>query len=960
MARGPNKANPWSAALVSERLQKLKQVKTRAHQPPSDEELARRHYQEAAAVVMAFDPAQLKPFDSTYRSASPAELLKWNVKARAIDDSGNDTGRGDDPVSPLEVQWTLLPDVRQAALRRLLVSGRAADAVAANPLVAPSAIGSMLRDTLIGQAPSMETLDYDALLLLRQIAEWLDGTRVAGLPSVAAIERELPRLRLRKSFEAAVGEHFQGRERQLQRLRDYIGILPPGNLAERFLRGVRNVSGWHERPPLMVYGPGGVGKSALLSKFALEHLDCEEDYRVPVVYIDFELDQYSIADPGTVLAEMVAQLALQYPNHDTAWYRLGEQIGYLSQATGTRERTLQKASSFESVAPYSSTERAEKEIFPEFAATFEAACDGRQLPLVVFLDTFERAQYQHPEWLTEFFAFFEALQSHVPRLRLVLAGRAPEDSAPLDNMLLGDLDDAAADGLLEALGVQDPALRALIFTEWGGNPLTLRLAARVVAQQKTLPELTDRSAFRRFWRKKVDAGQVQGMLTTRILDHIVDPDVRRLAHPGLVVRRITPAIIEHVLAKPCGVAVPDTERAQVLFHALKRETSLVAVTEAGALRHLPELRKVMLPQLLQAQPAVVASINRRAIAHYKMGERTEDRAEELYHRLLLQQRESTLDARFDPQAAELLRPAIDELPPESQAYLANRLDGLSLPDTVWKASEQSEWERHTARAVRRSLKSGDTERASQRLYARARDHWLAGSELFLLEIEVHMAAGDYDAARERLEFELQADASPAHRFELLMMQGFVERHLSHPDEAADRFEEALALARSARLDAQDQLRAAVAALEASADDGTRRADLLRVVRGIVAELPNRALANAPSLSRRLGAAVGADDIKVLARVIGAGALPPLGAAELDSLQTVIHELTDATNKDPTGERRLRTHASRLRRLTQGKANPNSMSLALSELLQDASDSDDGAAVSELAGLAARMLSSDGS
>jgi hypothetical protein len=42
---------------------------------------------------------------------------------------------------------------------------------------------------------------------------------------------------------------------------------------------------------------------------------------------------------------------------------------------------------------------------------------------------------------------------------------------------------------------------------------------------------------------------VQGQLYQQILNHIPDPDLRQLAHPGLVVRRVTRDVIKEVLAR---------------------------------------------------------------------------------------------------------------------------------------------------------------------------------------------------------------------------------------------------------------------------------------------------------------------------------------------------------------------------------------------------------------------------
>src|SRR4029450_2638735 len=75
-----------------------------------------------------------------------------------------------------------------------------------------------------------------------------------------------------------------------------------------------------------------------------------------------------------------------------------------------------------------------------------------------------------------------------------------------------------------------------------GNPLSLHLAADVLRRTGTNPVRL----------LAVAEGDVQGQLYARLLEHIRDPRVRAIAHPGLVVRRITPAAIQGGLAAPWG------------------------------------------------------------------------------------------------------------------------------------------------------------------------------------------------------------------------------------------------------------------------------------------------------------------------------------------------------------------------------------------------------------------------
>ena len=189
---------------------------------------------------------------------------------------------------------------------------------------------------------------------------------------------------------------------------------------------------------------------------------------------------------------------------------------------------------------------------------------------------------------------------------------------------------------------------------------------------------------------------VQGQLYQRILEHIHDPEVRRLAHPGLVLRRITPDLIKQVLQGPCDVPVPNDTRAQQLFDALRREVALVTMDIDGALRPRPDVRRIVLKLLERDKPQQAEAIHRLAVQYYSQQESLPARAEELYHRLQLCQPADEIEARWIQGVEEYLRDVINELPAESRPFLASYL-GIRLPKEDVRAATIAEWERYTAR-----------------------------------------------------------------------------------------------------------------------------------------------------------------------------------------------------------------------------------------------------------------------
>ena len=108
---------------------------------------------------------------------------------------------------------------------------------------------------------------------------------------------------------------------------------------------------------------------------------------------------------------------------------------------------------------------------------------------------------------------------------------------------------------------------------------------------------------------------VQGVLYSRILGHIGDPAVVKVAYPGLAVRLVTVEVLREVLAEPCGF---DPDRAEDIFDKLRTEVSMFELEDPDTLRHRQDVRRLMLRTMLDdpARQEVVAEIHRRAAAWY--------------------------------------------------------------------------------------------------------------------------------------------------------------------------------------------------------------------------------------------------------------------------------------------------------------------------------------------------------
>jgi hypothetical protein len=141
---------------------------------------------------------------------------------------------------------------------------------------------------------------------------------------------------------------------------------------------------------------------------------------------------------------------------------------------------------------------------------------------------------------------------------------------------LGDLETTIAEEYLSKQGISDPELAQDLVQALGANPLSLRLISRVLRKEKIdLSEMRKEVKWkpgvsdRLFGRTVPPKELLQGVLFRRILGHIHNEKIRDLAHPGLILRRITPDLIQKVLAEPCGLGPLTEKQAEDYFNALE-------------------------------------------------------------------------------------------------------------------------------------------------------------------------------------------------------------------------------------------------------------------------------------------------------------------------------------------------------------------------------------------------------
>ncbi|GJF33298.1 hypothetical protein KNE206_59980 [Kitasatospora sp. NE20-6] len=751
-----------TADAVEARLARLADSTAPSDAPPDPAEAA---YQQAAAVLACFDPATLRPVGRPPDDAALQSLLAVCEPVF-----------GPDGVQ----EWRLPERRRRAVLAAMSGPDAYREALRANPDRPQGPVQQALTRYLTGTAPLTTDQPLDELLATARVADWLDGL-VPGLPTSTEIAEHLEHRQLFEPLRRLVGTHFDGRADVLADLADHVASTDPR--------------------PLLLWGPGGIGKSTVLARFILGNAQDGTPARLPFAFVDLDRPGMLPQEPLTLLLDAVRQLRIQHPGlRPLADFFTRKWMGRASApdlaaigaahsdstagARGTPDHITASARLLTGPAD-------REELYREFARLLRLTLP--EGPVLLAIDTFETAQYQGPEVLAELWRMFDRLAEADPALRVVLSGRAPT-GFPARERRVPDFDREAARAYLHSLlgPDADPDGVDGVIALVGGNPLSLRLAADLM-RADGLADLAGIGEERT--RARITGDQLQGYLYRRVLDHIEDPDVCRLARPALVLRRLTPGVLRHVLAGPSGVPVPDDLRAEELFDLFAREVALLGRAADGALEHRADVRRQLLPLLRADAPDQVAEIHQAAVLHYAHRTDLTSRAEELYHRLSLGGPAAELDRRWQPGVEALLVPSIDELPPAAQAYLASR-SGRTLYSATLREVPAEEWERHAEVQVARLLELDDPEGAAEVL-AEHPEGSEPGGRLLLLEARVRAAQGLLGRARtlaRRGRHRAAEQGDPAAQLEAAFAEARWAAEDGSPDDAGPILAEAVLLA----------------------------------------------------------------------------------------------------------------------------------------------------------------------
>jgi AAA ATPase domain len=614
--------------------------------------LARRF----AALSGSFDPESLR---DVIGDASPEVTLAVTADLADACDTGAEGG-----------QWLMRGSVRRREIDDLATAGELDHAIAWRKTLPLDDAAEDLLAALAGSGRYAETavrktIDEDAGRdTLNRIAVALDraGERAPAHGALEAARSALGRLDARDRAEVMLSRGFFGRVSETQQ-----------------------IAAWLARPTtkrpvtaLFVTGLPGIGKSTLVDEAARRASEASPPWIV--VRLDFDRSALDVQDLVGLTMEIARQVS----------------IAVSDEAERLRRALIAAAGAAPSADPDVKGERREH-VPDELAFTLGAVIRGAGRPILLILDTLEVLRGRgetHPGRL--FACLDELCDRGLTPLAVVAAGRGDALDSAADRIGsridLPGLDPADADAMLGGLGVPQTAF-ADIRELAEGNPLVLRLAAMAVRDAG--PEALTRAR----GRQEVAAAYLYRFLLSRI----TDPTLRRLAQPGLVVRRINPAVIAEVLAPQLKLGRLEPTRAVALFDALAKHHWLVEPDPTpGWVRHRSDIRTVLLRLLYSGSSrATAARIDRAAAKWFERRPESFAQVEAAYHRLQAM-RGGAEPPTIDPQVIHLFdKETIAELPQAAQdrirtargertSRFRSDTEAAASPDAVAAAAKELE------------------------------------------------------------------------------------------------------------------------------------------------------------------------------------------------------------------------------------------------------------------------------
>ncbi|ACU61021.1 ATP-binding protein [Chitinophaga pinensis] len=727
--------NQTTADILARYVQKRKEKETGSPKQTPDPQL--HSYLQAAAVLHCFEPETLRPLDSQYAHPQLRVLLYDHITHVA-----GGLGSG---------SFALKMPVRQQALRQLGTKAAMAEALKANPQHTITDLQKTFETYVNSQEQHYDVtgMKYQELTLLCQLVTWLDGLD-PQLPRLTDLLPLLERKSVLAGFEHLVDDNFMGRQDELKQLREFIHIgEQKRSLADKILEEFIVANPDPDRKPILsICGPGGIGKSALLARLLMENSVGKKAQRIPFAYLAFDQPTLRIEAPFTILLEAISQLELQLPEHKTHFDDFRNEVRSFRDDQGSiKSRGL----TFDTRAGRINVSMGiTQSLYQHFGVLLQKLQTDFNQAVLLVLDTFEEVEYRDKESLSGFWTMLQEIHQVYPLFSVIIAGRTSVqdmrgDTGFVEEIHLEHLKTADSIQLLKNLGIE-ATTAATVVEHIGGNPLSLRLAANLIT---SMQQSGERLAFDDFTYNsaltfELNEQLIQGQLYNRILNHIHDENVRKLAHPGMALRVISPEIILRVLAPICELPVNNLDEAFRLFEDLKREHALVRIGPEDTLIYRPEIRQAMIKLLQQDKFDQLRELHLAAIDYYANKDGIPARAEEMYHRLALgEDPPYILRDRWMDGIESAIVPNLREYSATMQAWLASVIS-LEVSRNVYMHSSLLEWENNITRKVQKALAQYDIDVALDLLHER--DDRSDTSPLYALEAKALLIREDPEGA----------------------------------------------------------------------------------------------------------------------------------------------------------------------------------------------------------------------
>lgn len=584
-------------------------------------------------IVRAFEHAALSgPFDpvEALQTIDPAGRASEAVVVEVAAALSRDC---DKIPTEAAVTWLLRNVPRRRTLDELHRSGRLLDAIARRRGTSVDDATRDLLDAITGSGiftedavdAAVRDADRGTLERLALGIGRADG-HAARHADLVRIKAALTRLQLHRPARAARRGPEPGHRKELDRILHWLDTEVAG-----------------EGPmTLYIEGLRGVGKSTLVEDVAARLLGQDDDW--VVVRLDFDRSGLDVQDMVGLTIELTRQAAAQLPGHAAA----------LDRARKDAAGTERGAAPLKGDTP----ERVPLELGRALARAL--ADSGRRILMVLDdLELLRRRGETHPARLYDWLDQLAAL-TKTP-IAVIGAGRGDAlhgvHARVGQRIVLPGLDDVGADAALERLHV-DPVDRPAVRAIARGDPLTLRLAARVATEHG--PDALLRAGGR--------GDSTAAYLCRFLLSKVQDPVVRKIANPAVVARRIDADVIRDVVGPFAGLRDLAPERAEELHAALARLDWLFEPDPLapGLIRPVADLRRYLLSRMHDSAPTKTARIDRAAARAF--GGRSEPWAptEAAYHRLQLMRRNPEPPKLPRDVLARLDADSIAELPPTAQ------------------------------------------------------------------------------------------------------------------------------------------------------------------------------------------------------------------------------------------------------------------------------------------------------